>query len=64
MEVLSFLAQAQVSKPMFIGIGVAALVILFLAFKVTKFVMKMMLMLVAFAALAGAAWFYFSTHAH
>jgi hypothetical protein len=59
MENLLLLAQAQVSKPMLIGIGIAALVILFLAFKVTKFVIKMVLLLAAFAALAAAAWYYF-----
>ena len=64
MENFFLLAQAQVSKPMLLGIGLAALVILFLAFKVTKFVMKMVMLLAAFAALAAAAWYYFAIHAH
>lgn len=64
METLLLLAQAQVSRPPLIGVGLAALVILFLAFKVTKFVMKMVLLLAALAALAAAAWFYFGAHGH
>lgn len=64
MENLFLLAQAQVSKPMLIGIGIAALLVLFLAFKVTQFVMKMVLLLVACAALAGATWHYFGAHGH
>jgi hypothetical protein len=58
------LAATQIGKPALIGIGIAALVVLFLAFKVTKFAIKMILMLVAFAAIAGAAWHYFATHVH
>ncbi len=64
MENFILLAQAQVSKPMLLGIGLAALVILFLAFMVTKFAMKMVMLLAAFAALAAAAWYYFGTHPH
>ena len=64
MENRFLLAQAQVSEPMLVGIGIAALVILFLAFKVTQFVVKMVLLLVALAALAGVAWHYFGAHGH
>lgn len=49
---------------MLVGLAAAALVILFLAFKVTKFVMKLVLLLAAVAALAAAAWFYFGAHGH
>jgi hypothetical protein len=58
------LAQAHVTKPVLIGIGVAALVTLFLTYKITKFVTKILLLLAAFTALAAAAWIYLATHAH
>jgi hypothetical protein len=64
MENLFLLAQAQLSKPLLAGLAVGALVVLFLAFKVTKFVMKMVLLMAAVATLAAAAWFYFVTHGH
>jgi hypothetical protein len=54
-----FLALTQ---PMAIGIGVAALVFLYLAFKATKVVLKLLLLLAALSALGGAAWWYFNTH--
>lgn len=47
---------------MAIGIGVAALVFLYLAFKATKVVIKLLLLLAALSALGGAAWWYFNTH--
>jgi len=51
-----------VTKPAAIGIGVAAVVILYLAFKVGKFILKMLLLLAALAALGLAAWWYYAAH--
>ena len=50
------------TKPIIVGIGVAALILIWLAFKVGKFVMKMLLLLAALAALGFAAWWHFSSH--
>ena len=46
-----FLAAITVTKPGAVGIGIVALVVLYLAFKVTKFVVKMLLLLAVLAAL-------------
>lgn len=56
------LAALTVTKPGAVGIGIAALVLLYLAFKVGKFVIKMLLLLAALAALGLAAWWYFASH--
>ena len=56
------LATFAVTKPVAVGIGIAALVGLFLAFKVGKFVIKMLLLLAALAALGLAAWWYYAAH--
>jgi low temperature requirement protein LtrA len=53
------LAALTVTKPVAIGIGIAGLVLLFLAFKVGKFVIKILLLL---AALGLAAWWYYTAH--
>ena len=51
-----------IDKPVAIGIGIAALVVLYLAFKVGKFVMKMWLMLVVLLVIGLAVWWYFTKH--
>ena len=56
------LAVLTVTKPVAVGLGVAALVVLWLAFKVGKFVMKLLLVLAALAAILLAAWWYYSAH--
>lgn len=50
------------TKPAAIGIGVAALVVLYLAFKAVKFIVKMLLVLAALAAIGLAVWWYFAAH--
>jgi hypothetical protein len=57
-----FLATFTVTKPGAVGIGIVVLVALYLAFKVTKFVIKMLLLLAALAALGLAAWWYYAAH--
>ena len=57
-----FLAVLTVTKPAAVGIGIVALVVLYRAFKVTKFVIKMLLLLAALAALGLAAWWYYAAH--
>ena len=57
-----FLAASAVDKPVAMGIAFAALVVLYLAFKVTKFVVKIVLVLVALGAIGWAARWYFVTH--
>jgi hypothetical protein len=56
------LAALPVTKPVAIAIGVGALGVMFLAFKVGKFLMKMVLLLVALAALGMAVWWYYAAH--
>ena len=58
----TLLAALTVTKPVAVGIGLAALVVLFLAFKVGKFVMKLLLVLAALMAMGLAAWWYYATH--
>jgi hypothetical protein len=53
------LAALTVTKPVAVGIGIAALVVLFLAFKFGKFILKMLLLL---AVLGLAAWWYYAAH--
>jgi len=55
------LATSTVTKPGAVGIGIVALVALYLAFKVTKFVTKMLL-LAALIALGLAAWWFYTAH--
>ena len=57
-----FLAALTVTKPGAVGIGIVVLVVLYLAFKVTKFVIKTLLLLAALAALGLAAWWYYAAH--
>jgi hypothetical protein len=57
-----FLTALPVTKPAAIGIGIAALVVLYLAFKVGKFIIKMLLLLAALAALGLAAWWFYAAH--
>ena len=56
-----FLAALTVTKPAAVGIVIVALVVLYLAFKVAKFVIKILL-LAALAALGLAAWWYYAAH--
>ena len=58
----TILAALTITKPMAIGIGLSALVVLYLGFKATKFVLKLMLMLAALTALGLAAWWYYNSH--
>jgi hypothetical protein len=58
----ALLAALTVTKPIAVGLGIAALVVLYLALKVTKFVLKMLLVLAALLAAGLAAWWYYSTH--
>ena len=58
----TILAALAITKPMAIGLGLAALVVLYLGFKATKFAMKMLLLLAALFALALAAWWYYKAH--
>ncbi len=59
---LIFLASLTVTKPVAVGIGITALVVLFLAFKIGKFVIKLLLVFAALAAILLAAWWYYSAH--
>jgi hypothetical protein len=56
------LAAITVNKPVAVGIGIAALVVLYLAFKAAKFVIKMLLVLAALLAIGLAAWWYYTAH--
>ncbi|MEY4385380.1 MAG: hypothetical protein RLY20_663 [Verrucomicrobiota bacterium] len=55
-------ASVTLTKPVIAGIGFAALVVIFLVFKFSKFMVKLLLLLVALAALGLAAWWYFGAH--
>lgn len=59
---LAILETFTVTKPVAVGMGVAVLVALYLAFKAAKFLMKMLLVLAALAALVLAAWWYYTAH--
>ena len=56
----ALLATLTVTEPVAVGIGVAALVVLYLGFKAAKFILKMLLVLAALLALGLAAWCYFA----
>ena len=56
------LAALTLTKPMAIGLGLAALVVLYLGFKASKFILKMLLLLAALTALGLAAWWYYNAH--
>jgi len=58
------IAELTVTKPVAVGIGVAALVVLYLAFKVGKFILKTLLLLAALTALGLAARWYYIAHHH
>jgi len=57
-----FLATLTVTKPAAVSIGIVALVVLYLAFKVGRFIIKMLLLLAALAALGLVAWWYYAAH--
>ena len=57
-----FLAAFTVTKPVAAGIGIAALIVLFRAFKVPKFVIKNLLVLSALMAIGLAVWWYYTAH--
>jgi len=57
-----FMAALPVTKPAAIGIGIGALVVLYLAFKAGKFIIKMLLLLAALAVLGLAAWWFYAAH--
>ena len=57
---LNFLATVAKTTP--VVIGVAVLVLLYLWFKVSKFVMKLLLACVVLAVMALAAWWFYSGH--
>ncbi|HUZ06833.1 MAG TPA: hypothetical protein VMV89_05025 [Candidatus Paceibacterota bacterium] len=50
------------TKPVATGIGIAALIVLYLAFKVTWFILKVMLALAGLAAIGLAAWWFYNAH--
>ena len=54
-----FLAASTATKPVAVGFGIAVLAGLYLAFKVGKFLFKLLLVL---AALGLVAWLYFAMH--
>jgi hypothetical protein len=56
------LAAFTMTKPVAISLGVAAMVGLYLAFKVAKFILKMLLVLAALLAMGLAAWWFFAAH--
>lgn len=56
------LAEVVVTKSAAMGIGAAALVVLYLAFKATQFILKMILLLAALAVLGLAASWYYTAH--
>ena len=53
------LAALTVSKPVAVGIGIVGLVLLYLAFKLGGFIIKILLLL---AVLGLAAWWYYTAH--
>jgi uncharacterized membrane protein YebE (DUF533 family) len=57
-----FFATLTVTKPVAVGIGIGALVALYLAFKVGKFIIKMLLLLAVLLAIGLAAWWYHNAH--
>ena len=57
-----FLAALTVDKPAAIGIAVAALAVLYLAFKITRLAVKTLLVIAAVATIGLAARWYFAAH--
>ena len=57
-----FLAALTVDKPVAIGIAVAAMAVLYLAFKITRFAVKILLVIAAVTAIGLAARWYFAAH--
>jgi hypothetical protein len=57
-----FLSSAIVTKPAAVGLGLAALVVLYLGFKAAKFILKTLLVLTALLALGLAVWLYYAAH--
>ena len=58
----ALLAALTVTKPVAVGIGIGALIVLYLGFKAAKFILKMLLVLAALLALGLAAWWYYAAH--
>ena len=56
------LATFTQTDAVIIGIGVAMLIGLYLAFRVVEFVLHKLLILAALLALGLAAWWYYATH--
>jgi hypothetical protein len=56
------MATFAITKPVALGIGVAALGVLYLGFKAAKFVAKMLLALAALLVMSLAAWWYYVAH--
>jgi len=56
------LAAATLTKPAAVGLGLAALVVLYLGFQAAKFIIKMLLVLAALLALGLAVWLYYAAH--
>jgi hypothetical protein len=56
------LASLPVTKPVAIGLGLAALCVLYLAFKAAKFLIKALLVLAALIALSLAVWWFYNAH--
>jgi hypothetical protein len=56
------LAEIAMTKPVVAGIAIAAFLGIYLAFKVAKFVMKLLLVVAVLALIGLAVWFYFSAH--
>lgn len=50
------------TKPVAVGFGIAALVLLYLGFKAVKFLMKVLLVLVALVAIGLTVWWYYAAH--
>ncbi|HEU6448828.1 MAG TPA: hypothetical protein VFV23_10375 [Verrucomicrobiae bacterium] len=57
-----FFTTIAVTKPVAAGIGVAALVLLYLAFKAVRFFIKIILLLAALAAIGLALWWFLAAH--
>ena len=56
------LGALTVTKPVAVGIVVGALVLLYLAFKVGKFLIKTLLWLLLLIAIGLVAWWFLKTH--
>ncbi len=58
----AILANLAVTKPVAVGIAIAAVVGLYLVFKVGKFILKTLLWLLVLGAIGAAAWWFFAAH--